>query len=57
MFCQFGIRRCKASISTYVCDAEGGQVVAFEFAAHPLSCCARAALSQMRRHVASTRTP
>src|SRR4051812_21695076 len=42
--------------ATYVCDTEGSQVVAFEFAAHPLACCARTALSQMRGHVASTRT-
>ena len=42
--------------ATYVCDTEGSQVVAFEFAAHPLACCARTTLSQMRGNVASTRT-
>lgn len=42
--------------TTYVCDTESSQVVALEFAAHPLACCARTALSQMRGHVASTRS-
>lgn len=41
---------------TYVCDTESCKVVALEFAAHPLACCARTALSQMRGHISSSCT-